>query len=599
MISTRIHILPNISARSTNLLILVSLAALMAFGTPFRFADSNSGRYLPILYRIVDPELFPDDPVVDSFERFRSVFYTGLGTAFKTVGASVMDVEPIFRALHIGLKLVLLGVLFFFVRPLNVGHHAFFLFAAWTIHEKAAGVGADSMFAPSLTHATLALVIGIAALGFQLRRLSTLFWLLVSVMLFVHVLMAVHLAMIVVVVLAVQERGRLSLTDWLGAAFFLLSFLFYYYRFAPPGFNTEEASLFIAAKGRMEHISPLGQSIFGWTKAVGQLGLALIVYRTQLYKRKPFDQLCAWMAAGAILAPIVGVAAISTNLYQISQLQPMRMFEWVNFIVFCILIFGVIETWKTDRMRSSVLLLIVLLNILDSLWLFPWLFLGIFAFGSLLIDADRTRFGRWINPVVWRWGSVFLLIPAIGFYVFREVHGYESFYDPIPVLVIFMCCMSAFGQPEAQRFRAEILALAAITISLLGRSVYVYEHIYERQDQAYLLACRWIAQHTPKDASFITAISGSSGGNFRARAMRTSLNENQNALYWVAPLAARENGMRSAEVLNAWQNDSWHLDTLFALARSWDADYLLVDSQAAIPAPFLYQAGPYYVMQVP
>lgn len=571
----------------------------MAFGTPFRFADSNSGRYLPILFRIMDPDLFPVDPVVDSFERFRSIFYTGLGAAFKTLGLSIRDVESLFTGIHIALKLVLLGVLFFFVRPLNLGPAAFFLFAAWAIHEKSAGVGSDSMFAPSLTHATVAALIGIAALGFQLRRLPLLFWLLAAGMIFVHAVMAIHLALIVFLAAAVRDRGRLSRPEWLGAALFLLASLIYMLTMAPPGFSAEEAGLFLSAKGEMGHVSPQAQGIFGWTKALGQLLLGVLVCKSVFSDRKDFDRLYEWMLAGAILAPVLGFLAITTGQYQLAQLQPMRMFEWVNFIVFCILVCGVAALWKTDRMRSSLLLLVVLLNILDSLWLFPWLFFVIFVFGTLLVEHRQRRPGRQIRPAVWKWGAAALLILPIGFYILKDWHPFESFYDPFPILVILLSWLSAFWWSGMRPFRQEHLVVIAIAFALIGRSYYLHEYIEARQDQAYLQTSRWIAQNTPEDARFITAIPGTSGGNFRARALRTSINESQSALFWVDPLVAVENEAQAAQVLGLWNERSWDLESLLSLARSWGADYLLVSASEPLRVPAVFQQGQYHVLEVP
>jgi len=76
------------------------------------------------------------------------------------------------------------------------------------------------------------------------------------------------------------------------------------------------------------------------------------------------------------------------------------------------------------------------------------------------------------------------------------------------------------------------------------------------------------------------------------------LNENQSALYWVAPLSAQQNSANADKVMSAWNGATWDTDTLYALAFDWNADYILVEGDFPTLNEPVYSAGHYQVFIV-
>ena len=173
-----------------------------------------------------------------------------------------------------------------------------------------------------------------------------------------------------------------------------------------------------------------------------------------------------------------------------------------------------------------------------------------------------------------------------------------SFRDPFPVLVILFILPLAWIPIEKVTWRYGLLAIALFA-ALLGRSLYVYEYIAIRQDADFDAVCRWIVLNTRDDARFITALSTDNPGNFRARALRTTLNESQSALYWVDPLIGLENGEMSQRVQSTWDGQFWDVNALFIFVQDWNATYILLEGDFLPEMPAVYQQGNYHVLAVP
>ena len=580
------------------LLVFLILALFAVQGSPYRFADGNNGRYLPTLYRSMEPSLFPNDPVVDSFARFNSLFYTGIGSLLGWLQVSLLQVKVVFWGLYILTKLALMGLVYFLVRTIRQEIGVFLLLGAWAVHQKAASVGGDSMFAPSLTHATLAVLLGIAALAFLLQQKPFWFWMILSFSLFIHSLITLHLVMMVVPVILLQERAKLSKPTMSGMILFGLAFLAYWLWMTPPPFSAEEARLFLAVKGSMAHIAPQAQTVLGWVSMVGRVVLAWLVYRSLLAGQKAFDSLAGFMLAGSLLASLLGLAATFSGNLQLTQFQPMRMFEWVNFLVFILLTCAGIRIWQKDRLLSALLLVVVLLNILDSLWGLTGLYLAIAGFLARWLSGRWPRLAFLSTPNLLLLGYVLLALASLGMWTLGDFHDFDSFRDPFPVLVILFILPLAWIPIEKATWRYGLLAIALFA-ALLGRSLYVYEYIAVRQDADFDAVCRWIALNTRDDARFITTLSTDNPGNFRARALRTTLNESQSALYWVDPLIGLENGEMSQRVQSTWDGQFWDVNTLFVFVQDWNATYILLEGDFLPEMPAVYQQGNYHVLAVP
>jgi len=564
-------------------LAVLGLAAFAVIATPFSYADGGSGRYLPNLLRLVDPQLFPADPVADAFGRFESVFYSGLGWLLGGLHVTPTNVEGVFYVLFALSKVALVALVFVLMRSLSQGYEATVILAAWAVHQKAAAVGGDSMFAPSLTHATVAVLLGMAALVLLVRRRPMAFWLVLACALFIHSLIALQLAMIAAPVIAWREHGRVSRSHLIGAGTFGLAFVAYWLWMTPPAFDAEEVQLFMASKGAMVHIAPQAQAALDWISMAGRVGLAWIAYRLFLARQTEFGYFAGFIVAGSLMALVFGLAATTSGNLQLAQLQPMRMFEWVNLCVFILLVCAVPKAWEADRSLGVMLLVVIALNILGSLWGLVWLYMAI---ASLVIRRTAIT-----------WSAIVLLtLVAVGVLLVGSSRV-ESLSEPAPVLMLVLVVAALWLGATKPSWRSAVVTVAVVT-ALQGRTVYVRGYAAERQNTDFELACQWIATNTSKGARFITAVTAKGAGNFRTRALRTSLNEGQSAVYWVAPRVARDNEQAAEQVQAAWDGHAWDMNTLWRLAGAWEATYILLEGGPA-PAGALYQQGEYRVVEVP
>jgi hypothetical protein len=580
------------------LTVFVLLAVIAMLGSPYRYADGNNGRYLPNLYRLIDSSLFAKDPVAEAFTRFESVFYLGLGYLFRMLHVSVLQLESFFFVLWLLSDIMLLGLMYLLAKSLKLDLLGFTVLGAWVVHGKSIPVGGNSLFAPTLTHATIAVLLGIYAIIILLQGNRLIFWAILSGAIFVHSIIIIHLATIVFPVLLWHAKGRIARGELLGWLTFCAAILVYLRWMLPPAFNWEEAHLFLVAKGSMSHISPLNQPLTSWISMLGIICLAWLTYRRYLAENKLLSLLAGFMISGTLTAVSLGFAAIGTSILQLAQLQPLRMFDWVYFFAFVLLICAGVVVYHRDKSLGIVLFVVVLLNVLDSLWGAAWLYFGIACFlADRLRDRSSLVAAVSMDCLV-HGGSGLLACASLTMWIIRDYHSFESFHDPTSVIVV-IASMLLLWIPRRKTVLRWTMLVSLLFLTLVARSVYVHTYVEARQDQDYNDVCRWIALNTDIDAHFITAVFNDNGGNFRARAIRTTLNEEQSALYWVAPLVAEKNSENSKQVMTGWNNHFWDINILLQLARSWDADYLLIEGNYLPKLPVLYVQGRYRVIKVP
>lgn len=579
------------------ILIFVFLALLAVLGGPYRFADGNSGRYLPTLYRIMDPSLFQNDPFTVAITRFETVFYIWLGQLLFFFQVPILQVESVFYGLYVISKLALIGLLYFLVRSLKRNIGVFLILGIWAAHTKGASVGGSVMFSYILNHATLAILLGITALGFLLRQKPFWFWTILGCTLFIHSLIALHLALMVFPVIAFQDGFRFSKSALIGMTVFGMALLVYLLWMTPSAFNSQEAILFITKFGESVHVAPQNQSALSWTNMVGRVGLALLAYRSYFYGQKIFARMAGFVFVGSLLSLALGLAATISGSLQLAQLQPLRMFMWINFLIFVLLACAIEAGYKKDRSMSAILFVVVLLNVLDSEWGLAWIFFAIASFLARWLSGRWPRTAFLSAPTSLLLVSILLTLTALvkSLTVFSHT---LSFHEPVPVLVLAMC-LPLF----LDRFRKGIWKWRLVTIvlfvTLVGHSINVHNYFNVRRDREFNEIGRWIALNTPKDARFITAVRRGRDSNFRARALRVSVNEDQQALFWVAPLVGQENAKMAQQVKSAEKDKNWDLNMLLSLAQDWTTNYLLIEGNYFPESPVLHTQGHFRVMKIP
>jgi len=583
--------------------ILLILFAVLA--SPFSITNNQSGRYLPSLLRNVYPALFENDIVVDAFDRFESVFYVGLAWLLKLLDRPLSQVESVFYGLYVFSKIALVGLIYFFARPLKHGIGFFILLGVWAVFQREASVGGSFLFEPSLTHATVAGMIEIAALGFLMREKQFWFWAILAATLFIHSLMTIHLALVFFFVLVVQERLRVSKSALAGMAIFGLSFLAYWLLMTPPAFSALESSLFIAKLSNSVHVAPQAQDALDWINMIGKVLLAILVYQRFFRGEKVYKHMASFVHIGSWLALLLGLAATISGSVRLAQLQPLRIYMWVNFFVFVLLACAIVAAVKKDRDLSVLVFAVFLLNVIGSALEVLLIWFAVFVLIAktqqlrwpdltFLVRAKSLRVGTAILTLF----AILLLMP------FMPVR-FDEFREPITVLTLLIC-LPLFGENDRIKNWKWGLVALVLFIALVGQSKNVNDYFDSRQSESFNGISQWIAQNTPEDARFITALPQARGSllrarvnNFRARSLRTTVSESIRGPFWVAPLLGRENDIRTEQVQLAWDGENWDLDALFSLANEYDTDYLLISGDFSPKYPALQIQGEYSVLLVP
>ena len=312
----------------------IVLASISA--APFRYDYSNSGRYLMVVAQRMDPTLYPNDPVVASIARFDSLFYRLLPMVFHDPERLEGDLFVV----YVGMKIALILSMFWFIRTLTKAPLAAVLLLAWCTQPSEAALGGVSLISNWVTHTEIALVLGILAVGCAVQRRYWFFWPLISLSLFIHSLVTIHLlACLLPILLFVERRTWPALL--LGLAGFFLCFLGYIHWMTPPAMSSEEAKIFMSAKGQMVHVSPLAQGMANYVKTALLFGLAMLGQRRWLADQPAAKLILGFAVCGSLVAFLLSFASVIGGVSSFAQMQPMRIFFWVT------LFLQVIVAWAT------------------------------------------------------------------------------------------------------------------------------------------------------------------------------------------------------------------------------------------------------------
>ena len=588
-------------------LLVIVFTFVAVIGIPFRYDHGNSGRYLLRVLRAADPELFPDDPVVNSLNRFNSLFYLTLAKAYEVTGASPQSVERTIHTLYVISKFLLMVAILSIARSFSDEVWLFVLLGAWASYRQDAPVGGEALFTNEMIHTTVSELLGLTALSFLLRQRYLYFWLLLAFSVLIHPLNTTHLALCVVPPMFLISRP-LHRENVMGLILFVFSSLLYLLLMAPPNFSGEEARIFLNAKGTISHISPFSQSAVGWIQMVLTMALALLGLE---FTGKPShkERLIAWsIISGMLLALALSLIAVFTESVRLAQFQPMRVFTWVTFLTYLLLAIVTVKAWRQTPTLGILFIAVFALEILCSLWALPFMLMGTV---DLLVRGYLEKRGRdvrfWDKLV-----TAGIIVTVVAMLLLWRVSTQFSlpiatFLNPLPLGVGVMLLWLVLLRQKQYMWRVALL-VAIIAYSLSAGAIHWHRYydsraypqwdasIYKaRTHPDWEVVQKWCRERTPKDARFIVA---GGYGKFRTRSWRTVIGESMSALAWVDPQEYVRNEEQSQRVLSTYENGYWNLDKLFALANEWGVEYVVVNGPYKPFVKPLFQVGRFSIFQV-
>lgn len=566
--------------------ILVSL-----FGIQFHYDLRNSGRYLLPVLQSADPQLFSDDSVVDSLEKYPSLFYEALAWGFGVSGGSPEQVKSVVYVLYVVAQVFFLLLLFYLARAFGEGFWFFLILAAWTSLPQSVPVGNIILFKPLVTHETAAFFLGTAALIFWFQKRPRGFWICVGLSIFFHSLMAFHVFLLTAPPILLIERKKWK-THVGGLAVLGMCSLFYLGFLSPPLFTGEEASLFILEKGTCEHVSPFNQSLYGWFWMGALVVTALAAAYRELWGNSQARWLSRFIIWGIPAGLFLSLTAVWTQLPLLALFQPMRLFLWITFMTYLLIAGGAVRSIKKDFWEFVLLLGVIGLSILSSGW--ALVFMGVYWIYPLL-KKNKERFQTVLPLSLEHWMKWGLGVGVVAM-VLAWKPGWGVPRSPLPIGVGILLFSMTFRTFRHSFFQSVFLFLV-LAYTVLSLSVVQHDLFEDKTDENWDKIRLWCRNHTQKKDVFL---SPPRGKNFRILSWRTTVSEDMPALVWVDPALYERNHRRVEMVQEGLSRTGWDLNYLFPLAEKWDADYVLIQGKYRPPFYFpVYRSGPYRVFIVP
>ena len=174
------------------------LGLLSAASVPLRYDHGNSGRYLLPVLQATDGTLFPNDLVVESLKRFRSLVYDALGAVAKHSDLSPDGLESLFSWLYVASRILIVLAVMRLAIALDRDSLTALFAGIWSCFTSSVPVGGDSLFVNVVTHGTVSLLLGAASIWLLMEQRRLAGWVLLALNLFVHPLMTLHLALCIV-----------------------------------------------------------------------------------------------------------------------------------------------------------------------------------------------------------------------------------------------------------------------------------------------------------------------------------------------------------------------------------------------------------------
>src|SRR5262245_37217081 len=527
----------NSAESKKRVLYLVCAAALVVIsvlGNPYRYSQYNSGRYLVLAYKTIDPELFPKDQVVTSLSRYRSLFYEGLGTIHRMIGASSLHLEITIGLLYIASKILIVIALYLIARGLGDSFWLFIIIAGWACHQKSTFVGGVGLNMPTLTHLEVVFLASLFGLHFLFSGRPLLFWIMLSAAVFVHSLAAFHLAICAAPLFFKRETDR---RHWIGGGIFVASSILYLFLMAPPALSAEEGRIFLEAESTSGHISPFKFKAVHWAAVAGMLTAGILAHLQFTRKDKRSSLLAQFALSGAIGGIVLSFLAVLSHSVKLALFQPLRTYFWVGLFSTLLLAQVAVRAFESSLAAGIVLIAPLVLIALDSRWAVVFLWLAIFYLGIRWLVVRLNPLNLEAFESYSRFVLAFTSMLVLAAWALGARQPFESLRTPVLIVPALLCLLLTLIFYHLVKWRP-LAAGLMIVYCLAMASVQSRQFFQERADANWDEISLWCRQHTAKTDRFVTPPEKQ---NFRCLSLRSTESERITQLSWVDPMVYLQN----------------------------------------------------------
>lgn len=478
---------------------MIAISALSALQLPYQYGSGNQVFQLPTVHRLLQPELYPGDALVESLRNYPSAAYPIIAWLSRTSG---IGIEPLYLAIWVALRITIVGLLFILAArfvPDYWGRVFVALAAAttgWSLTRTL--IGGEHIFAVHLTHTELAFALQLAALAACLYRRPVPGAVLAAGALYLNAMTTVHFLGFMVLLWALGGRRR-DRRYLLGLVTFLALAMPYALELRAALAGASGAAHDTARFWELLRIRH-GPHYFlnVWDMAT----LASIAVVFALIGRRPgIDAtLRRMMLAGAaytavmFLLALLGVSWGSSKL--VVLLHPLRGDKWLHVaLILAVPIF----LWRealAAQSRAQMVMLPALAAVFMlgyappgvALWMAP-----VVAAGAVLVAAGRVA---WAGPAG---------LCAVAGAVLMALPGNRMF----GAALLLGLAVGTLARRIGYTRPALIAVVAIIALLQIGRNSFDLSNMrldwYRAgEDRAWVDVAMWADMHTPITARFIT-----------------------------------------------------------------------------------------------
>ncbi len=182
------------------------IATLSALQDSYQYGNGNQVFQLPKVHQLIEPELFPEDALVDSLRNYPSAAYPAIAW---TASAFDVEVEALYLVLWAGVRLSLVALIMLIASRFvhDFPGLVFVTLAActtqWAIRRTA--IGGEHIMTQHLTHTELAFTLQLGALAAWLYRRPILAGALIGAAVHVNAMTTVHVSGFMLLLWALDE----------------------------------------------------------------------------------------------------------------------------------------------------------------------------------------------------------------------------------------------------------------------------------------------------------------------------------------------------------------------------------------------------------
>lgn len=566
-------------AERATLFVLLAVAAIVLIG--YRFGDSNHGITVPLLKKLIDPTLYPGDPLVATGESFPTLFYRVLAFLLPSTDA----VAPAFFALYV------LTMAATYAAVYRIGcwaggpaAGALTLLVAFPVRIGLAG---EALYRVAFSHSHTASALALWAIVWFLQGRRLLPILVLSLGAYNHALYSAYVLapMLVLVLVEWRQVGSRRSALLLAAAVVPWVPLVAWGLLHSAPLSAEWLELLRLRSSHHSFPSTFGDDLPG----VAAL-LVLTCFALPALDRGKGHLLSAFLGVTALHFVLGTVFTELVPVRLVLQYQPHRAWRFVIVLLWAVVSAHLVsETQKGGRARVLAVTTGLTLVLPGLAPLLP-VSVALFAFFA------RPAPPAWMRALA---AAVFLGVSGWGLRAVEPLLEVESIARRITadtvVAAAGLALLLVAGRQAGPRVRALTLAAVAIfVVARLGPGTYRSVSLRWQADVSpWHDVQQWVRLNTPKDAVILTP---PREAGFRVFSERSIVGEWKDGTqqYFDDHFAAEWN--RRMEAVGADTFVKTHGRDLLAVAQLYGAAYIVLPRQPVRRGLVLaYQNGTYAV----